>query len=65
VQVLLFPELCLTGYTASDLFFSLSTLVAGAETALERLLPETASRRWSWWRARPWPTRGGSSTPRP
>jgi NAD+ synthase (glutamine-hydrolysing) len=42
VQVLLFPELCLTGYTASDLFFSLSTLVAGAETALERLLRETA-----------------------
>src|SRR6185436_2868222 len=42
VQVLLFPELCLTGYTASALFFSLSTLVAGAETALERLLRETA-----------------------
>jgi NAD+ synthase (glutamine-hydrolysing) len=42
VQVLLFPELCLTGYTASDLFFSLSTLVAGAERALERLLRETA-----------------------
>ena len=42
VQVLLFPELCLTGYTASDLFFSLQTLVAGAETALERLLRETA-----------------------
>jgi NAD+ synthase (glutamine-hydrolysing) len=42
VQVLLFPELCLTGYTASDLFFSLSTLVAGVEGALERLLRETA-----------------------
>ena len=42
VQVLLFPELCLTGYTASDLFFSLSTLVGGVEGALERLLRETA-----------------------
>ena len=42
VQVLLFPELALTGYTASDLFFSLSTLVAGVETALQRLLRETA-----------------------
>ena len=42
VQVLLFPELCLTGYTASDLFFSLSTLVGGVEDALGRLLRETA-----------------------
>jgi NAD+ synthase (glutamine-hydrolysing) len=42
VQVLLFPELSLTGYTASDLFFSLSTLVAGAERAVERLARETA-----------------------
>lgn len=41
VQVLVFPELGLTGYTAGDLFFSLSTLVAGAERALERLLQET------------------------
>src|SRR6185436_13986390 len=41
VQVLVFPELSLTGYTAGDLFFSLSTLVAGAERALERLLHET------------------------
>ena len=43
VQVLLFPELSLTGYTASDLFFSLSTLVAGAERAVERLARETAA----------------------
>jgi NAD+ synthase (glutamine-hydrolysing) len=43
VQVITFPELCLTGYTAGDLFFSLSTLVKGAESALERLLGETAS----------------------
>lgn len=41
VQVLVFPELCLTGYTAADLFFSLSTLVGGAETALSRLRHET------------------------
>jgi len=40
-QVVLFPELSLTGYTAADLFFSLSTLVRGAETALGRVLRET------------------------
>jgi NAD+ synthase (glutamine-hydrolysing) len=42
VQVLTFPELCLTGYTSGDLFFSVSTLVAGAERALARLMRETA-----------------------
>jgi len=40
-QVVVFPELSLTGYTAGDLFFSLSTLVRGAETALGRVLRET------------------------
>ena len=43
VQVLVLPELGLTGYTCGDLFFSLSTLVAGAERALERVLGETAA----------------------
>jgi NAD+ synthase (glutamine-hydrolysing) len=43
VQVLVFPELSLTGYTAGDLFFGLSTLVRGAERALGRILEETAS----------------------
>src|SRR5712691_12855841 len=42
-QLLVFPELGLTGYTCGDLFFSLSTLVGGAERALARLLRETAS----------------------
>ena len=41
-QVLVLPELSLTGYTCGDLFFSLDTLVAGAERALGRLLKETA-----------------------
>jgi NAD+ synthase (glutamine-hydrolysing) len=41
-QVVVFPELSLTGYTAGDLFFSLSTLVRGAEAALGRVLRETA-----------------------
>jgi NAD+ synthase (glutamine-hydrolysing) len=41
VQVLCFPELCLTGYTAGDLFFSLTTLIGGAERALARILDET------------------------
>jgi NAD+ synthase (glutamine-hydrolysing) len=40
-QVLVLPELGLTGYTCGDLFFSLSTLVAGAERALERVCRET------------------------
>jgi NAD+ synthase (glutamine-hydrolysing) len=43
-QVVVFPELGLTGYTCGDLFFSLTTLVAGAERALERVLQETARR---------------------
>jgi NAD+ synthase (glutamine-hydrolysing) len=41
-QVLVLPELGLTGYTCGDLFFSLSTLVAGAERALDRVRRETA-----------------------
>ena len=41
VQALVFPELGLTGYTASDLFFSLTTVVGGAERALARLLEDT------------------------
>src|SRR5258706_993364 len=41
-QAVVFPELGLTGYTAGDLFFSLSVLVAGAEAALARLLRETS-----------------------
>ena len=41
VQVLVFPELGLTGYTCGDLFFSLDTLVGGAERALATLLERT------------------------
>jgi NAD+ synthase (glutamine-hydrolysing) len=41
-QVLVTPELSLTGYTCGDLFFSYDTLVLGAERALGRLLVETA-----------------------
>jgi len=43
-QVLVLPELGLTGYSCGDLFFSLTTLVGGAERALERVLHETARR---------------------
>lgn len=42
-QVVLFPELGLTGYTAGDLFLT-DTLVAAAERALGALLAATASR---------------------
>jgi NAD+ synthase (glutamine-hydrolysing) len=41
VQVLLFPELGITGYTAGDLFFSVSSLIKGAEAALGTLARET------------------------
>src|SRR5512141_1659971 len=44
VQVLVLPELGLTGYTCGDLFFSLQTLVGGAERALARVMRESASR---------------------
>ena len=43
VQVLALPELFLTGYTCGDLFFSLETLVGGAERALARLMAQTAA----------------------
>jgi NAD+ synthase (glutamine-hydrolysing) len=43
VQAAVFPELALTGYTAGDLFFSLTTVVAGAERALAQLLHKTRS----------------------
>jgi NAD+ synthase (glutamine-hydrolysing) len=42
VQLLVFPELALTGYTAGDLFFSVGTLVGGAERALVQILNKTA-----------------------
>ncbi len=41
VQLLLFPELCVTGYTCGDLFFSLP-LLEGAENALSAYLRGTA-----------------------
>ncbi|MBC5580220.1 NAD(+) synthase [Anaerofilum sp. BX8] len=40
VQVLVLPELCLTGYTCGDLFFQ-DTLLDGAQRALETLARET------------------------
>src|SRR5262245_61457748 len=42
VQVVVFPELAVTGYTCGDLFFSLETLVGRAEAALDRLMRATA-----------------------
>lgn len=40
VKILCFPELCLTGYTCGDLFFS-STLLQGAKDALAKYAKET------------------------
>ena len=45
VQVLVLPELGLAGYTSGDLFFSLDTLVGGAEKALVHLMQHTAGRQ--------------------
>ena len=42
-QVLVFPELALTGYTPGDLFFSGSVLIRGAEEALASLLRATSA----------------------
>ena len=41
-QLIVFPELCLTGYTCGDLFLQ-DTLLRGALEALETVLRETAS----------------------
>jgi NAD+ synthase (glutamine-hydrolysing) len=41
VNLLVLPELCLTGYTCGDLFYS-ETLLHGALDALERVCEETA-----------------------
>lgn len=40
VKLLVFPELCLTGYTCGDLFFS-NVLLSAAKAALERFLRQT------------------------
>ncbi len=40
VGVVVFPELCITGYTCGDLFRD-STLIEGAQEALTRILKET------------------------
>lgn len=40
VKVMVFPELCITGYTCGDLFLQ-PTLIKGAEAALGRILEET------------------------
>lgn len=42
VAILVFPELCLTGYTCGDLFHQ-PTLLRGAQTALARLMRDGAS----------------------
>lgn len=42
VKLLVFPELCITGYTCSDLFFQ-KTLLSGAECALMELIDESES----------------------
>lgn len=39
-SLVVFPELCLTGYTCGDLFLQ-ATLLQGAEQALQRLAADT------------------------
>ncbi len=40
VKILVFPELCITGYTCGDLFFQ-PTLLNGAENALKKIICST------------------------
>lgn len=40
-EIIVFPELCVTGYTCSDLFLQ-SALLSGAKDALKRIVDETA-----------------------
>ena len=42
VKLLVFPELCITGYTCSDLFLT-ETLLQGAQSALSDFLAQTAT----------------------
>ncbi len=44
VQVLTFPELCITGYTCGDLFYS-DTLLDGAKNGLARIAKATKSKK--------------------
>lgn len=44
VRVLIFPELCITGYTCSDLFFQ-DTLLCGALTALDKIVNATKGKK--------------------
>jgi len=43
VKLLVLPELCITGYTCGDLFLN-STLINGAEIALEKIIKATAGK---------------------
>lgn len=45
VQVAVFPELCLTGYTCQDLFFQ-ESLQRGVREGLEKLLEVSAQCPW-------------------
>ncbi len=40
VKILVFPELCVTGYTCSDLFLH-NTLIEGSEIAVKKIVEET------------------------
>lgn len=44
VQLLVFPEMCITGYTCGDLFFS-DVLLKAAESALKDIAVSTAGRK--------------------
>ncbi len=43
VKLLVLPELCITGYTCGDLFLN-STLIKGAENALDKIIKTTAGK---------------------
>ena len=44
VELLVFPEMCITGYTCGDLFFS-NVLLSGAKIALEKIVEATKDKK--------------------
>ena len=58
VEIAVFPELCITGYTCADLFHS-ETLLKAAQESLNRLIEWSVSHKIAFIVGLPWPTTHG------
>ncbi|MCF0219873.1 MAG: NAD(+) synthase [Muribaculaceae bacterium] len=58
VEIAVFPELCITGYTCADLFHS-ETLLGAAKDSLNRLIDWSKGRKIAFIVGLPWPTEQG------